>query len=63
METIYNVRQQFRVKEKVERSLMQQLMAQLSENKYVEWYRSEDDIDIVTDLFWVVAYHSQTKCV
>ena len=52
MKTIYNARQSYRVKEKAGRSQMQQLLAKLSENNYVEWHRSEPDTDIVMDLFW-----------
>ena len=31
---------------------MQQLLAKLAENNYVEWHRCEEDSDTVTDLFW-----------
>ena len=52
MRTIYNARQRFKVKEKAGRSQMQQLLAQLSHKKYVEWHRSDEQTDTVLDLFW-----------
>ena len=53
MKTIYNVRQRYRVVEKAGRSQMQQLLSNLSKNRYIEWHRACESTDTVNDVFWV----------
>ncbi|XP_024169848.1 protein FAR1-RELATED SEQUENCE 5-like [Rosa chinensis] len=52
MKTIYNARHIQRVVEKAGRSEMQILLNNLQRYNYVEWHRSYDIENIVSDLFW-----------
>ncbi|KAL7228955.1 hypothetical protein ACSBR2_007619 [Camellia fascicularis] len=52
IKTIYNAHHRYKVAEKVRRSQMQQLLGQLTVNKYIEWHRSYADTETVTDLFF-----------
>ncbi|KAK3189410.1 hypothetical protein Dsin_028971, partial [Dipteronia sinensis] len=53
MKTIYNARYKYKVVEQAGRSQIQHLMSKLNEHNYIEWHRSHEDIDCITDLFWV----------
>lgn len=52
IKTIYNAFHKHKVAEKVEKSLLQQLITKLSEHQYIKWYRSRDKTEIGGDLFW-----------
>ncbi|XP_028082704.1 uncharacterized protein LOC114284030 [Camellia sinensis] len=52
MKTIYNVCHRFKVKKKVGRSQMKQLLGKLAEHKYIEWHRCEQNTMVVIDLLW-----------
>ncbi|KAK3221283.1 hypothetical protein Dsin_008308 [Dipteronia sinensis] len=53
MKTIYNARYKYKVVEQAGRSQIQHLMSKLNEHNYIEWHRSHEDTDCITDLFWV----------
>ncbi|XP_022846312.1 uncharacterized protein LOC111369059 [Olea europaea var. sylvestris] len=46
----YNAHQKFKLKEQARRTQMQKLMNRLDENKYIEWYCSHKETNIIRDL-------------
>ena len=52
MKSVYNARHKYKLEEKGGKSQMQQLLALLAEHQYIEWHRTSEDSEAVTNLFW-----------
>ncbi|KAH7575551.1 hypothetical protein JRO89_XS02G0142600 [Xanthoceras sorbifolium] len=52
IKAIYNARHKYKVGEQVGRLHMQKLMNKLTEYKYIEWHRDDEDTQCIKDLFW-----------
>lgn len=53
LKTVYNARQRLKVKEKAGRSKMELLIGNLARYKYMEWHRSCEKTDEVSDMLWM----------
>lgn len=55
MKSVYNARHKYKLEENGG-SQMQQLLALLAEHQYIEWHRTSENSEAVTDLFWANSF-------